>query len=77
MLVWPFMRWKYSTSFCVVLTPDMDGDGRSERLLCALASDSAQCQLSARVAGEAQVITEPYEPNACEQCEGHQKKKKP
>lgn len=31
--------------------------------------------LSARVAGEAQVITEPYEPNACEQCEGHKKKK--
>lgn len=30
--------------------------------------------LSARVAGEAQVITEPYEPNACEHCEGHKKK---
>ncbi|MBJ7471710.1 MAG: hypothetical protein JHD16_10435 [Solirubrobacteraceae bacterium] len=29
--------------------------------------------LSARVAGEAQVITEPYEPNACEHCEGHGK----
>lgn len=43
-------------SDCVVLTPDMDGDGRSERLLCALASDSAQCQLSARVAGQWQDI---------------------
>lgn len=45
-----------SGSDCVVLTPDMDGDGRSERLLCALASDSAQCQLSARVAGQWQDI---------------------
>ncbi len=31
--------------------------------------------LSAKVAGEAQVITEPYEPNACEHCDGHAKKK--
>ena len=31
--------------------------------------------LSARVAGEAQVITKPYEPNACEHCEGHKKVK--
>ncbi len=32
--------------------------------------------LSAKVAGEAQVITEPYEPNACEHCDGHGKKAK-
>lgn len=31
--------------------------------------------LSARVAGEAQIITELYEPNACEHCEGDAKKK--
>lgn len=37
-------------SDCVLLTPDLDGDGQKERLLCDLGSvpGNVQCQLSAR-----------------------------